>query len=147
MGARVTGIVAAALLFAGAATAAIPHRADVTKLYARDHGGRAPKSEAELAPYSKEYEKLLASCMIQPADLTGATTSMAGQVASAGGRSFSSLQMLRAFTRRITWTARRDCWNTFFDVESAMSRRGSSRPPARARCSSGMRRTVSSATL
>jgi hypothetical protein len=44
---------------------------------------------------------------------------MAGQVASAGGRPFSNLEMLRAFARKITWSARRDCWKTFFAVESA----------------------------
>ena len=60
MAARLVGIVVAALVFAAAASAAIPHRADVTKLYARDHGGRTPPSEAALAPYSREYEKLLA---------------------------------------------------------------------------------------
>jgi hypothetical protein len=109
----------AALLLAGAAAAAIPHEAGVAKLYARDHGGQAPQNDAQLAPYSAAFEKLLASCKIEPSDLTGAAVSMAGQVASAGGRPFSSLQMLQAFTRRVTWTARRDCWNTFFAVESA----------------------------
>ena len=27
--------------------------------------------------------------------------------------------MLQAFAHRVTWTARRDCWNTFFAVEKA----------------------------
>jgi hypothetical protein len=58
-----------------------------------------------LAPYSKAYEKLLASCRIQPADLSAGATSLAKQVTSAGGQSFSSLAMLQAFARRVAWTA------------------------------------------
>jgi hypothetical protein len=115
----VAGLFILALLGAGSAAAAIPHQDDVTKLYVRDHGGRAPHTEAELGPYSKAYEKLLASCRIQPADLSGAATALAKQVASAGGQPFSSLAMLQAFTRRVTWTVPRDCWATFFAAESA----------------------------
>jgi hypothetical protein len=119
MAGRLAGLFILALLVAVPAAAAVPHQTDVTKLYARDHGGRAPQSEAVLAPYAKAYEKLLAACRIQPADLSAAATSLAKQVTSAGGQPFSSLAMLQAFTRRVTWTAPRDCWNTFFAVESA----------------------------
>jgi hypothetical protein len=118
MAGRLAGLFILALLVAGPAAAAIPHQTDLARLYARDHGGHAPQSEAELAPYSQAYEKLLASCRIEPVDLTGAATSLAKQVATAGGQPFTSLAMLQAFTRRVTWTAPRDCWNTFFAVES-----------------------------
>jgi hypothetical protein len=122
MAGRLAGLFVLALLVAGPAAAVIPHQPDVTRLYSRDHGGQAPRSEAQLAPYSKAYEKLLGSCKLEPADLTGATTSMAGQVTAAGGRPFSNLEMLRAFTRNVTWTVPRDCWKTFFDVESQAAR-------------------------
>jgi hypothetical protein len=112
-------VLVATLAAAASAVAAIPHEADVAKLYARDHGGHAPASAGALAPYSREYERLLAVCSIRPADLSGAATSMARQVAAAAGKPFSSLMMLQALTRHITWTTRRDCWDAFFDVESA----------------------------
>jgi hypothetical protein len=111
--------VVAALLLTGSAAAALPHETSIARLYTRDHGGQPPRSDAQLAAYSREYEKLLAACTIEPADLTGAAISMAAQVTTTGGRPFSSLQMLQAFTRRVTWSARRDCWNTFFAIESA----------------------------
>ena len=90
-------------------------------LYVADHHGSGTPSEADLQPYSKEFERVLASCKIRSGDLTGATTFIvAGEVRALGGEPVSSLMMLQAFTRRITWSAPRDCWNTFFDVEKNM---------------------------
>jgi hypothetical protein len=119
---RAAAVALLALAACAAAAAAVPHRADVVRLYVADHGGRQPLSDAQLQPYSREVEMLLAACTISSVDLTHSASSLARRVSLAGGTRFTSLRMLQAFARRVTWTKRRDCWNTFFDVEEALVR-------------------------
>ncbi len=131
MSPRRAGVAVAWLVLASAAAASastLPHHADVAKLFAKDHGGRRPASDAELLPYSHPYEKLLAGCRIKPGDLTGATSYLAGQVGSADGRPFTTLMMLRAFARRVTWKAPRNCWDTFYDVQAGVASKAASTP-------------------
>ena len=101
----------------------VPHLAQVQTLYVKDHGGATPASNAALMPYSTPFEKLLASCTITPANMVGATTFISGHISSLGGQVVTNLMMLQGFSSGITWTAPKDCWNTFFKVEATMESR------------------------
>jgi hypothetical protein len=114
----VLGAGAAAAL---ASTPLIPHPAQVELLYAKDHQGKHPTAETDLLPYSVQFEKLLSACKITSSDLAAATISLVGQARAAGGLPLTSLQMLQEFKRHVTWTTRRDCWDTFFRVENGMA--------------------------
>lgn len=107
---------------AGAAPAPLQHRAELVRLYARDHAGGKPAADGDLKPYATPYGELLARCTLAPGDLTGAATSLAGQVAAAGGKPVTTLSMLQALARRVTWSRPRSCWKTFFSVEAALAR-------------------------
>jgi hypothetical protein len=98
----------------------VPHLAQVRTLYVKDHGGLQPTGTAVLLPYSKAFEKVLDSCTINSGDLADATLFWSGKISAVGGPHTTSLSILRAFGKRITWTTRRDCWNTFIAVEAQM---------------------------
>jgi hypothetical protein len=116
------GILLLALGAVAAATPApaVPHLAQLRSLYAKDHAGAPPASEAQLVGYSKQFEKVLASCTISSSDLADATIFWSGQISSLGGPHTSSLSILQAFGRHITWSAPKDCWNMFIAVEAGM---------------------------
>jgi hypothetical protein len=111
---------AAAAASALVSTPTVPHVAQVRTLFAKDHAGSLPGSDADLVPYSREFEKLLSACKITSSDLADATLFWSGKISSLGGNRTSSLSILQAFTRRVTWKAPRDCWNTFISVEAHM---------------------------
>ena len=117
--------VAMALLALCAVTAAqaaptVPHLVQLRTLYAKDHPGVAPAGEADLLAYSKAFEKVLGSCTIKPGDLADATLFWSGKISALGGPRTSSLSILQAFGKGITWSAPRDCWNMFIAVEGRM---------------------------
>jgi hypothetical protein len=126
VGARARAVgVAIALLALCAATAAqaapaVPHLLQLRTLYAKDHPGGAPAGEAELLGYSKAFERVLGSCTIKPGDLADATLFWSGKISALGGPRTSSLAILQAFGKGITWNAPRDCWNMFIAVEGRM---------------------------
>jgi hypothetical protein len=93
----------------------------VKKLYAKDHHGAGLPSDAGLLPYSTEFAKLVARCKIRSDDLASSTIYLAGEVTALGGPPMTTLAMLQAFTHRITGSARRNCWDTFFDVENRLA--------------------------
>ncbi len=99
---------------------AVPHLAQLRALYAKDHVGSPPASEAQLSPYSSRFEKVLASCTISSNDLADATLFWSGKISALGGTRTTSLSILQEFGRRITWTAPRDCWNMFIAAEARM---------------------------
>jgi hypothetical protein len=113
---------------ASASASSLPHLGAVTKLYRADHGGRSPRSESELLPYSQPYEKLLAACTLKASALTGTTTTMAGELGTKAGTPYSTLGLLRAFTQHVTWSKRRDCWDAFFAVEAKLASRRAATP-------------------
>src|SRR5262249_47638742 len=125
--ARARGVgVAVGLIALGAVAAAsalrstptVPHLAQVRTLYVKDHAGKAPASESMLLTYSKTFEKVLDSCTITSGDLTDATLFWSRKISAMGGPPTTSLSILQAFGKRITWSAPRDCWNTFIAVEA-----------------------------
>jgi hypothetical protein len=109
--------VLALVLCAAAGAAAMPDRAQVTTLYARDHHG-ARATDAQLAPYSTPFEAILGACAIDARDLMNATMYMSGQAKTfPGAGPMSNLIMLQAISGAITRGKRKDCWNTFNVVE------------------------------
>jgi hypothetical protein len=118
-------VAAVALLTLSAVAAAsaaptVPHLVQLRTLYAKDHPGGAPAGEADLVGYSKAFEKVLGSCTIKPSDLADATVFWSGKINALGGARASSLSILQAFGKGITWSAPRDCWNMFIAVEARM---------------------------
>ena len=105
---------------AASSSPAVPHLTQIRTLFAKDHAGKAPSSDADLLPYSRQFEKLLSSCKITSSDLADATLFWSGKISALGGNRTSSLSILQAFTRQVTWKAPRDCWNTFINVEAHM---------------------------
>src|SRR5262249_11558664 len=102
-GAAGVAILLLALSAAGAASPApaVTHFAQLRSLYAKDHAGAPPPSEAALVTYSKQFEKVLASCTISSSDLADAAIFWSGQISSLGGARTSSLSILREFGRHI----------------------------------------------
>jgi len=107
-----------------AAKPAFPHRHQVNALYVIDHEGRNPASDAELVAYAREFHTILRSCRITAGDLTNLMLFLAYKAGDQGQRRISSLMMMKAVTRRITWTRRAPCWGTFDNAEGHMEAGG-----------------------
>ncbi len=105
-----------------AATAAptVPHLSQVRSLYTKDHLGAPAPSAVQLLPYSRQFEKVLGSCVISSSDLADATLFWSRKISSLGGPTTSSLAILQAFGKQITWRSPRDCWNMFIAVEGRL---------------------------
>lgn len=112
-------LVSLVALGAGSAAAnpAIANRLELSALYSSDHHGMSPKSDVPLRSYAREFQKILASCKINSQNLANDTLWMAGQASSPGAPRVSSLMMMQAITRRITWSRPRPCWDIFDLVE------------------------------
>jgi hypothetical protein len=91
----------------------VPHLAQLRSLYDKDHPGEPPASQAVL-------EQVLGACRIKSSDLAEATAFWSGKISALGGQRTSSLSILKAFGKGITWSAPRDCWNMFIAVEALM---------------------------
>jgi hypothetical protein len=105
---RVVGLCALVGLFgmlasASAATPEAPTLNELTAMYVIDHNGGQPASRAALAAYVQPFKKILAGCRILPDDLTNLALQLAEKSSYVGGRNVTSLQMLQAIARRITW--------------------------------------------
>ena len=109
-----------------AAAAAMPNRHQVSALYVIDHNGTNPASEASLLPYSQAMERILARCRVTVDDLTNRVLALAEQASVVGGRDVSSLQMLRAIARRLSWGPSRQygCGYVFNLAEAHMETGG-----------------------
>jgi hypothetical protein len=106
----------------------MPHREQLSALYAADHHGARPTSDAELAPDSTRFERALASCTISSSDLANATRYMAGRASrQPGAAPVTSLAMITAISRTITWTSPKDCWDTFNEVEVRLAAHAASK--------------------
>jgi hypothetical protein len=106
----------------------MPHRDQLTTLYAADHHGTRPKSDAELAPYSTQFQRVLMSCTINSPDLANAMLYMAGHASKQFGASpVTNLGMITAISRTITWTAPKDCWDMFNKVEAKLAAKAASK--------------------
>jgi hypothetical protein len=90
-------------------------------LYRADHG-TLPRSDAELAPYSAQFQRILGRCTINSTDLVNATLYMAGHVSKQPGVShLSNLAMMTAINRHITWSSPKECWDTFNAVQATIA--------------------------
>jgi hypothetical protein len=115
------GSAAAADLMSGA-----PTHDQLMALYVIDHNGGQPQSGAALSPYVQPFEKILASCRIGSDDLTNLALNLAEKSSYVGGRNVTSLQMLQAIARRITWpsTDRQGCGYIYNLAEAHMETGG-----------------------
>jgi hypothetical protein len=113
-------------LSAESATAkpAIPHHHQVSALYVIDHRGRNPASDADLLAYSREFHTILRSCKINVDDLTNSMLWLSFKASEQGDWYVSSLMMMKAVTRRITWTTPTSCRGTFDLAEGHMEAGG-----------------------
>ena len=87
----------------GAAAAKLPHYHQVDALYVIDHAGANPRTDTALVPYSRAFEKVLASCRTNANDLTNVAIALAEKASDLGGRTVTNLEMLQAIARRISW--------------------------------------------
>ena len=113
-------LVALSVVAAASAAPAVPHLLQLRTLYAKDHPAGVPAGEPDLVVYSKAFERVLGSCTIKPTDLADATLFWSGKISALGGPRTSSLSILQAFGKRISWNVPRDCWNMFIAVEARM---------------------------
>ena len=119
---------AATLLAASALAASMPHRDQLSALYAADHHGTRPGTDADLAPYSAQFQRVLASCTINSSDLANATLYMAGHASRQPGVSpVTNLAMITAISHTITWRSPKDCWDMFNRVEARLAARAASK--------------------
>jgi hypothetical protein len=119
-------LVACGSAAAADATSGAPTHDQLTALYVIDHSGGQPSSGSALAPYVQPFEKILASCRIGSDDLTNLALNLAEKSSYVGGRNVTSLQMLRAIARRITWpsTDRQGCGYIYNLAEAHMETGG-----------------------
>jgi hypothetical protein len=107
---------------ASAVAASLPHRVQLNALYKADHEGTLPHSDADLAPYSAQFQRILGRCTITSSDLANATLYMAGHVSKQPGAApVSNLAMMTAINRHITWAARKSCWDLFNSIQANMA--------------------------
>jgi len=104
--------------------AIMPHLYEVNALYVIDHSGRNPRNNVPLKAYSREFEQILQSCKVKVEDLTNLMIMLADKASELGARHVSSLMMMQAITRRISWTSRKVCWQTFDNAEGHMEAGG-----------------------
>jgi len=118
-------LVAAGALCAQAVAAKpkIAHRHELSALFTLDKGWR-PVSDWDLAPYSNHFHKILGSCRINAESLTNTVLWLSDKASDLGHRIVTNLMMLKAITRRITWTGRMPCQQTFDNAEGHMEAGG-----------------------
>ncbi len=96
----------------------MPNHHQMVALYVIDHYGKTPPSEAVLVPYSRPFQKILASCRIGVDDLTNLMTQLSYKAGEVGARYVTNLQMLTSVARRITWTKPRACGSIYNRAEA-----------------------------
>ena len=103
----------------GSAAAALMHfRHEITALYVYDHNGANPKSDVALLPYSHAFAKIVDHCILSPEDNANLMIHLSDQATEVGGRSVTTLKMLQAVARRITWSKPKIiCWDVFDQAE------------------------------
>ncbi len=96
----------------------LPDRHLVNVLYVYDHNGRDAPSDLALAPYSNPFEKILGACRTGAGALTMIAINLSDQASEVGGRNVTTLQMLNAIARRISWRTPHGC-GYVYDVAEA----------------------------
>jgi hypothetical protein len=124
----VTVVVAVCALlppYASAGTG-MPDHHQMVALYVIDHNGDTPVSDAVLVAYSQPFQKILGGCRTKVDDLTNRVLALADQAGWNGGRTVTSLEMLQAIARRISWPpgAPRGCGYVYNLAEAHMETGG-----------------------
>jgi hypothetical protein len=121
-----TLVVALGVLVPQYASAAMPDHHQMVALYVIDHNGDTPVSDAVLVAYAQPFQKILEGCRINVDDLTNRVLDLADQAGWNGGRTVTSLEMLRAIARRISWplTMQRGCGYIYNLAEAHMETGG-----------------------
>jgi hypothetical protein len=99
------------------------HRHELTALFTLDRGWR-PVSDYDLKQYNLHFHKILASCHISSEQLTKTVIALAYKASDQGQRIVTNLMMMKAITRRITWTGKASCGKTFNVAEGYMENGG-----------------------
>ena len=107
------------------ATKLIVDRRQVTALYVNDHNGRQPKDDVDLLPYALAFQKIAASCNDSADDLPGMIVDMSDQATELGVRTVTSMMIMAAIARRITWHRHQDCTDTYNQAEGHVEGGGS----------------------
>ena len=102
----------------------ISYRREITALYVIDHWGWKPRNDAELAVYNREFNKIMRSCRIGSTLLTNNMLFLADKASDLGQRDVTALMMMKAVTRRITWSGKANCARTFHVAEGYMEAGG-----------------------
>ncbi|HEY4348686.1 MAG TPA: hypothetical protein VGM80_13945 [Gaiellaceae bacterium] len=103
----------------------IVYRPEVSALYVIDHQGIRPPDDIPLVSYSKEFQRIIGSCRVSREFLTNTMIELADKASELGARNVTSLMMMKAITRRITWAGRRSlCLDTFDNAEGHMETGG-----------------------
>ena len=108
---------------AGTAKDVISHRHELNALFTLDRGWR-PVSDYDLKAYNIHFHKILSSCRINAENLTNTVIWLAYKASDLGQRHVSNLMMMKAITRRITWTRPAACGKTFDNAEGHMEAGG-----------------------
>ena len=118
-------LVLSGVLCAEAATATprLQHRHELSALFTLDRGWR-PVSDYDLQQYNLHFHRILSSCKIGATHLTNSVIQLAYKAGDQGQRIVTNLMMMKAITRRITWTGKASCGKTFNVAEGYMEAGG-----------------------
>ena len=108
---------------AAAATPKLQHRHEISALFTLDRGWR-PVSDYDLKQYDLHFHRILGSCKIGAEHLTNTVIFLAYKAGDQGQRIVTNLMMMKAITRRITWTGKASCAKTFNVAEGHMESGG-----------------------
>jgi hypothetical protein len=89
-----------------------------------DYWGWRPRSDADLAVYNREFNRIMRSCRISAELLTNNMLFLADKASDLGQRDVTALMMMKAVTRRITWSGKANCARTFHVAEGYMEAGG-----------------------
>jgi hypothetical protein len=102
----------------------LKYRKEVTALWGIDYWGYRVRSDADIAPYHREFERIMRHCNIGRELLTNNIIFLADKATDLGAHWVSNLRMMKAITLRITWKHRGDCRKTFHVAEAYMENGG-----------------------
>ena len=94
---------------AGAGAESLPNHRQVEALYVIDHSGKRPRTDGDLLPYSRPFQKILRGCYVGVDGLTMNAINLADQASTIGARYVTALMILKSIAVRVTWTQKRGC--------------------------------------
>jgi hypothetical protein len=98
-----------ALAPASARAESLPNHRQVEALYVIDRDGTRPRTDRDLLPYSRPFQKILQGCTVSVDGLTMRAINLADQASTIGARHVTALMILQSIASRVTWTGKRGC--------------------------------------